>query len=218
MILEQKRWVAITVTAFLLCSVIVFSWRLFQSDTVQVHTIRVKQWESDDGSSFSGKLEALESANIVAKVTGRVGTISVEIGSLVKAGDALLTLEAPELSASVAQARATLEVAYSSLESARIDYEVQRQNYERYKVLVEQGALAHADFDNKYALFAKAKELALNGAQAQVRQAEAGLQLAMASYQNSIILSPVSGVVTVKNVNVGEMAAPETTLLVVVKG
>jgi cobalt-zinc-cadmium efflux system membrane fusion protein len=214
--LNQKQWIVIVVTIIFLPGMIMVSEYLFKNETLVVHTIKVGKSENDNSNTFNGKLEAVESANIVTKISGRIGTILVEIGSPVKAGDTLLTLEANELSASVAQARANVEVAYSSLESARIDYEVQRQNYERYKVLVEQGALARADFDSKYALFAKSKELALNGSQAQVRQAEASLQLALANYQNSVIFSPVSGVVTAKNINVGELATLDFPLLAVV--
>ncbi|MBU2699836.1 cobalt-zinc-cadmium efflux system membrane fusion protein [Sporomusaceae bacterium BoRhaA] len=189
----------------------------FKQDKVMVQTVKAGKVENNHGSSFSGKLEALETANIVSKVTGKVGVIYVDIGSEVKGGDTLLTLEANDLAASVDQAQASVATARSSLETARIDYDVQRQSFERYKVLVEQGALARADFDNKYALpFAKAKELALNGSVAQVRQAEASLQLALANYQNSIIVSPISGVIAAKNVNVGELANPEVTLFSVV--
>lgn len=189
----------------------------FKQDKVMVQTVKVEKVENNHGSSFSGKLEALETANIVSRVTGKVGTIYVDMGSEVKVGDTLLTLEANDLAASVDQAQANVAAARSSLETARIDYDVQRQNFERYKVLVEQGALARADFDNKYALpFAKAKELAMNGAAAQVRQAEASLQLALANYQNSIIICPISGVIAAKNVNVGELANPEVTLFSIV--
>lgn len=193
---------------------------VFQSvkrQEVAVQTVKAEKAEGSGQNYFSGKLEALEVANIVSKVTGKVGAIYVNVGSEVTMGSTLLTLEANELEASVAQARANLEAVRSSLETARIDYDVQRENFERNKVLVEQGALARADFDNKYVLpFSKARETAFNGATAQVRQAEANLQLALANYQNSIIVSPINGVVTAKNVNIGELASPEMTMFSIV--
>ena len=215
--MEIRKYHMVIIMVILLSIVGLLSSLPSKQDKVLVHTIKAEKVETSKGSNFSGKLEALETANIVSKVTGKVGTIYVEIGSVVKAEDTLLTLEANELAASVEQARANVETAYSSLETARIDYDVQRQNLVRNKVLVEQGALAMADFDNKYALpFAKAKELALNGAAAQVRQAKASLKLALANYQNSIIVSPICGVIVAKNVNVGELASPEVTLFSVI--
>ena len=216
MIHKYRMAVIVGVVILLLGTGIIVSLFLRQ-EGITVHTVKAEKIENSSGSNFSGKLEAAESANIVSKVTGKTAMIYVDIGSEVKAGDELLTLEANDLAANVAQARANVETARSSLETARIDYDVQRQNFERYKVLVQQGALAQADFENKYALpFAKAKETAMNGAAAQVRQAEASLQLALANYQNSIIVSPISGIIVAKNVNVGEMASPQVTLLSVV--
>lgn len=217
MSIPRYRIVIILLIVILLSTIGLFSSWFLHHDKVLVHTIKAEKLENNRGSNFSGKLEALETAAIVSKISGKVATINVDLGSAVKAGDTLLTLEAHELAASVEQARANVEIAYSSLETAQIDYAVQRQNLERNKALVEQGALARADFDNKYALpFAKAKELALNGASAQVRQTEANLQLARANYQNTIIVSPISGIIAEKSVNIGELASPNVLLFSVI--
>lgn len=217
MSITKNRIVILGGAVVVLMAIVLFLLLFAQSKGVKVQTVKAERFAESSESSFSGKLEALETANIVSKITGKVGTVCMNIGSEVTVGSTLLTLEANELAASVAQARANVEMARSSLETARIDYDVQRENYERYKVLVDQGALARADFDNKYALpFAKARETVFNGSTAQLRQAEANLQLAMANYQNSIIVSPINGVITAKNVNIGELASPEITLFSVV--
>lgn len=162
--------------------------------------------------SFNSKLEAFETANIVSKITGKVGNVRVDIGSMVKAGDVLLTLEANDLMAGIAQAQAAVQVACSNREQAQIDYQSQKVNYERNKVLVDQGAISQSDFDKITLPFKKAEELSLHGVEAQVQQALANLQLAKANYANSIITSPINGIVTAKNINTGELASPSLTL------
>jgi len=56
----------------------------------------------------------------------------------------------------------------------------------------------------------------LNVLQAQVKQAEAALDLAKTQLAYGTIVSPVSGIVRAKNINVGELASVGATLLSVV--
>lgn len=152
-----------------------------------------------------------------SKITGRVGTVYVDIGSPVKAGDVLITLDANELAASVSQAEAAVGVARSTLETARMDYETLKINYERNQTLLEQGVISQATFDTSCSQpFKKAEQYAKFGAPASLQQAEAALQLAQANYANSIITSPINGVVTAKNINLGELATTSTTLVTIV--
>jgi len=195
---------------------------------VAVETVKAQMGIVGDSSTVSGKLEALESATLVPKMSGRVASISVDIGSVVSAGEVLLTLDAKELAAAVSQAEAAVALADSartqsqaSLAQAEADFEVAQSNYERGKLLLMQGAISQSDFDNKFALTYKnsearyrlAQELAGSGADAQYAQAAAALQLARANYANSIITSPISGIVTAKNIKPGEMASPSSPVL-----
>ncbi|OPY56610.1 MAG: Macrolide export protein MacA [Pelotomaculum sp. PtaU1.Bin035] len=195
---------------------------------VAAETFKARMGIVGDGATVSGKLEALESAVLVPKIAGKVATINVDIGSKVSAGDVLLTLDAKELAAAMGQAEAAValarsarEQAQASLELARADYEVAQSNFERGKLLMAQGAISQSDFDNKFALLYRnsearyrlAREQAGSGVDAQYSQALAALQLARANYANSIITSPISGVVTAKNIKLGEMASTSSQVL-----
>jgi len=204
--------------ALLLLTVIVcmvtFKPGVAKKEPIIVSAVKVESVQTKSKPSSGGKLEAYETSNIVSKTTGKVGAIRVDIGSSVNAGDVLLTLEANDLVAGIGQAQAAVQLAYSNREQAQIDYEVQKLNYNRNKNLLDQGALSLSDFDNKIALpFKKAEELALHGSDAQLKQAEATLQLAQANYANCIITSPINGIVTSRNINVGELAG--TSLILV---
>lgn len=182
-----------------------------------VSTVRVETAAFDRAAVASGKLEAIESASVIPKVPGKVAAVNVDVGSVVSAGDVLVQLEANEAAASVSQARAAVGVASSGKEQALSDYEVAKANYERGKALLAQGAISQSDFENKFELpYRKAEEYALRGAGAQLSQALAALQYAEANYANSIIKSPISGVVTAKNINVGELAGTASPVVTVV--
>jgi len=127
----------------------------------------------------------------------------------------------------IAQARA-------SLDSATESYEVTKKNYDRTKALVDSGAAAQQQLDSAQQQLAAADaahksaqqhlsmlengptQTSIEVYQAQVNQAEAALKVAQTALSNAVIIAPISGVVSAKNINVGEMASANTTLLSIV--
>ncbi|MBV7273217.1 efflux RND transporter periplasmic adaptor subunit [Clostridiaceae bacterium UIB06] len=124
--------------------------------------------------------------------------------------------------------------AQASLDSANESYDVTKKNYDRIQALVASGAAAQQQLDSASQQLAAAdaakksaeQQLAMlkNGPtqttidvyQAQVGQAEASLKVAQASLDNATITAPISGVVSAKNINVGEMASTSSTLISIV--
>ena len=121
--------------------------------------------------------------------------------------------------------------AQASLDNATESYTVAQKNYDRTKTLVEaeantqqqlesaQQQLVAAESQQKSAqeqlnmLNSGATETSINVYKAQVEQAQAALKTAQTALSNGTITSPISGVVNAKNINVGEMASANTTLL-----
>lgn len=169
---------------------------------ISVKSAKVVEGTLNESTSVSGTLEALDSANIVAKASGKVAGISVDIGSAVAAGQTLMALEAEDLAAAVASAEAAVE-------NAEITYELALKQYERGQELVQGGAIARADFENNY-------EGALKKAEAGLKSARAALAQSQVRYKDAFIKSPINGVVTAKNINVGELAGTSSPLITVV--
>jgi cobalt-zinc-cadmium efflux system membrane fusion protein len=189
---------------------------------VPVRTAKAERGTLENAPVVSGKLEPWQSANIVAKVPGKVAAVHVDVGSAVRAGDVLVTLENTDLAARVEQARAgvaaaesALANASSALAAAEAAFQVAEANFQRGKQLLEQGAIPPAVFEAEYELKYKqaqeqlnqAKEQAEHGLPAQLAQARANLVLAETAYNDSLIRAPISGVVTARNINPGEMAS-----------
>lgn len=124
--------------------------------------------------------------------------------------------------------------AQASLDSATESYEVTKKNYDRTKALVDSGAAAQQQLDLAQQQLAAAdaaqksaqQQLTMlnNGPtkssidvyQAQVNQSEAALKVAQAALSNATITAPISGTVSAKNINVGEMASTSATLVSIV--
>ncbi|WP_160688022.1 efflux RND transporter periplasmic adaptor subunit [Clostridium sp. C2-6-12] len=119
----------------------------------------------------------------------------------------------------------------ASLKSATEAYEVAKKNYERTNALFQADAATQQQLETSKQQFVTAESqqktaqevlnMHKNGAtqtsidvyRAQVDQAEAALKTVQTSLNNGTITSPISGVVTAKNINVGEMASPNSPLI-----
>lgn len=180
------------------------------STTPSIATVIVKSSTSQD-YTMSGKIEAVEAADVVSKMTGKVAQVQVDIGSEVTKGQILVSLEAADLEASV-------EAAQAALDTAQINFDMASQNLERAKILVSSGAMSLSDFQNNYqAPYLKAE--------AGLKSAEATLKRADIAYSDSFIRAPFDGIITVCNLNPGELASIQAPVLsmvnldqVVIKG
>jgi multidrug efflux pump subunit AcrA (membrane-fusion protein) len=124
--------------------------------------------------------------------------------------------------------------AQAVLEGAQKAYELAQTNDNREKQLVDSGADPQAKLDAADGTLASAKaqyesaqqqlQLLQSGASQQqvdaaaaaVKQAQAAVQTAQTSLSYGVITTPISGTVTAKNINVGEMASPGQMLVTIV--
>ncbi len=153
---------------------------------LKVRTARIETVNLLLTQALPATIHPLERATLAARVMGSVNGADFAVGQSVKAGELLLTLNAAEVPARLAQARAAL---------AQAEREAIRE-----AALVRQNATAA---DN-----ALAAEDHRRIAAAAVNEAEALL-----SYTR--VLAPFSGTITKKLVNSGDFAAPGTPLLVI---
>lgn len=139
---------------------------------------------------MAGKVEASTESEISPKITGRVEDVLVDIGSTVKKGDVLVSLESQELMAQLEQAKAGVRVAQAnlekglsgarpeqkaqaqaSLESKLKNYENAKKNYERISSLFRDGAVSQSELDSAQVQLSSA-QAAYDSAREQVRLLE----------------------------------------------
>lgn len=141
----------------------------------------------------SATMEAWEKADVSAEVAGVVRNLGADEGDFVRAGQLLAQLDAAVLSSNVAEVAARL----SDAEIAAADA---RTNLERVEMLRREGAASQSELDNARTRLQRAEEgiSALRGT-----RAAAAAQLA-----KTALLAPISGSVTQRNIELGEMASP----------
>ncbi|MCE4555394.1 efflux RND transporter periplasmic adaptor subunit [Roseateles cellulosilyticus] len=157
--------------------------------------VSVAQVVSQDVSAwneFSGRLEAVDRVDVRARVSGAVQAVHFREGSLVKAGDLLVTIDPAPYQAEVARLEAQLAAA-----QARVSYS--QSEAQRAKSLLEDRAVARREFDEK--------DNAAREAAANLRAAQAALQAAQLNLGYTQVRAPVAGRVGKIEVTTGNLVA-----------
>jgi RND family efflux transporter MFP subunit len=150
-----------------------------------------------------GNIQPLISSPIYSRTDGYLQKWYFDIGSHVKAGQLLATIQSPEIDQQLAQARSTLATAEANLKLAQI-------TDERYRGLLQKHAVSQQEADNASGTYAANKTI-VDADTASVRHYEA-----LVSFEK--VYAPVDGVITARNTDIGDLinagssAAPKTAL------
>ncbi|MCE1245077.1 MAG: efflux RND transporter periplasmic adaptor subunit [Firmicutes bacterium] len=220
--------------------------------------------------SYVGTLKSREQVDIRPKSSGKIESMMVQEGDVVRRGQPLIQLENKDLLAQIAQAEAALRMAETRVQQARSTYSltaattdtqvsaskqmidqanegvnqakssfnIAKLDFDRMKNLYDRGAISKQAYDQAQTQYDIAKSR-VEDAKSRVRQAEQNYKLsqentaqkqvrsddianAAAAVEQSranieylkvlldytTITSPIDGVITEKNVEIGEIIAP----------
>ena len=212
------------------------------SDARKVKTAAVAETPFGETVTANGTLAAFDQTTVSVKVPGRLRTISVDLGSVVRRGQLIAQLEprdyqlrVQQAEAALAQARARLGLTptgndaridpenTSTVRQARAVYDEAKFNRDRAARLVEQGVIAKAEFDAANAAF-KVAEGRYQDAYEEVRnrqgilaQRQSELDLARQQLKDTGVTAPLDGVVQEKTASVGEYLAAGAPVVNIVK-
>ena len=192
---------------------------------------------------YPSRLLPSQDIDIAAKIPGRVSNVYFSIGSAVKKGDILFTLEAEDSKSQLQQSEAALSgttesirqqllQAETNLSQAQLRYDDAKDAYEKAETLYMQGAVSKQQRDdsetalkNATVNLEAAKDnlniLTGNGqgkglAAAQASQARSAVNAASVQVENSVIRSPIDGEVSACNVKAGELTSSAMTAYTVI--
>ena len=171
------------------------------TDTVSAPPVSMEQpvlQQSAQEIVLPGNIQAFTLAPIYARTTGYVKAWYHDIGSHVNKGDLLAVIDTPELDQQLAQAKADLATAQANSALAKT-------TADRYSDLIGKNAVSQQDTDTAVSQL-QARETAVNSALANVHRLEE-----LQSFEK--IVAPFDGVVTARNIDVGQLisAAGSTT-------
>ena len=182
---------------------------------VQVTTVGVPIKEGKGASraatsvTANGYVVARTKASVSAKAAGRLAFLGVSEGSFVQQGTIIARLDNAEFQAGIAQAEANVAAAEATSIEAIADRGQAARESARLRDMRTQNAALVSQQDVDVAVSRAAQSDArAKAAAARKRVADAGLTLAVASNDNTIIRAPFTGTVLRKDAEVGEVVAP----------
>lgn len=163
-----------------------------------LETAVVQYREVDLTYGAEAVVEATRQSTVSAQVTGRIVELRYDVGDYVEKGSVIARIDQTEASQVLAGSQAQVAQAQAAYDNARAELERTR-DLARQK-FVSQAALEKA-------------EAAFRVAEAQLQTARAGAGQAATTKGYTTVVAPYSGIVSVRHVELGEMAAPGKPLL-----
>ncbi|MDR3516911.1 MAG: efflux RND transporter periplasmic adaptor subunit [Azospirillaceae bacterium] len=154
-------------------------------------------------AEFSGRLHAVDSAEIKPEVSGRITEVRFEDGQNVTAGDILFVIDPRPYEAAVAKAQANLASARTNAGFAKLEQD-------RAAGLMHNQAIARQVFDER----ANSSRVAT----AAVQEAEASLRQASLDLEHAYVRAPITGRASRAEITLGNLvqAGPGAPLLTTV--
>lgn len=150
--------------------------------------------------SYSSLLRSDNEVTLVARVTGYLQERHFEPGEFVEEDQLLYSIE-PDVY------RATVNQREADLQSARAEFSRAQRDAQRFERLLNQNSVSRQDYDQARA--------DLGVAQASVAQAEAALESAQIDLNYAEVTAPVAGMISLSEINVGNLVQPGTELATV---
>lgn len=180
---------------------------------VPVSVEEVRTGSISSTTAITGKVTPLAEINVVPKTGGKVVQVLVDVGSKVKQGQVLVRLDTAELDAQLKQATAALELARSSNAQNQLRLQDAQNNLNRMQALYNEGAISKQQYETALLQYNLTKNTDTG---AQVKQAQANVELIRTQISNAIITAPQDGEISARLVDPGEMAGPGVPVVTLV--
>ena len=205
----KKRWILLSLAA----AVAIGSWAVLgghadshaqEAGTPPPPAVTVAQTlvrPVSDTDAFTGRLQAVDTVEVHARVSGYVTAVHFKEGTRVRQGDLLFTIDPRPYQAEVDRLRATLE-------QMQAEQKLAASNAERAQKLLAQHAISTQEADRLVTAAASAK--------AQAAATGAALEAAQLSRGFTEVRAPIDGRVSNARITAGNLVTPADVLTRVV--
>jgi len=154
----------------------------------------------------TGSLSAVITVQVGSQISGTIEKLYADFNTQVKAGQVIAMLNQDKFKAAVDQAKANLLAAQANVVKTKVGVEDGQRTLTRSAELRKREFISQSELDAAQTSYdAAVGQLEVN--KAQVAQAQAGLNQTSVDLANTVIRSPVDGIVVSRNVDVGQTVA-----------
>jgi membrane fusion protein (multidrug efflux system) len=187
---KQKR---IIIPAIILIIVAVIALKWYQSRLGYVST--------DDAFIDADKL------NVSAKILGRITTLNFDEGDTVKTGQILVTLDSTDLIAQRNESEANLSYSRENISLEKVNLDKAQEDFSRAEAQYKSNIIPKEQFDNARHALEQAKAR-YNLAKSNIKTSAARLAVIKTQLLNTLITSPMDGVIGKRWVLTGDIVQP----------
>lgn len=190
-------------------TVVALNLRGSKKPAVEVEAEAVKSRKVVALVEASGQIQPSVSVDISSDVIGRITALGPEEGDPIRRGDFLIQIDPTQYEQRVVRAQAALDSAQARLAQAKASLQQTELEFGRQERLLRDRLIPEATYDTARAT-RDVNRAAVEASEFEVRQARASLEEARDALSKCRIVSPMDGIVTRRNVEVGETAISGT--------
>lgn len=195
------RNVKVVIPMFLVVlAIAIFAWQYY---------IKLRDFVSTDDAYIDA-----DRVSVSTKILGRIEQLTADEGDSVRQGQILVRLDDSDLRAQEAQAKASLVFARENISLAKVNMEKALMDYQRASTQFNQNIIPKEQYDHAQSELESTKAR-LNIAHAQTASAQAQLGVIETQLNNTIIESPMTGVVSKRWVLSGDIVQPGQSIFTI---
>jgi HlyD family secretion protein len=158
----------------------------------------------------TGPIQPRITSTVGSEVSGKIKRILVDFNGKVRAGQILAEIDPEPFQLKIDETERNMKVSVLAVAKTRIDIETAQKNYERTKSLFDEKVLSELEVEAADIQLRKAKNELASG-EARVEQTQSQLDQLKVSLKNTIIVSPIDGIVVTRSVEPGQTVAASFT-------
>jgi len=181
-------------------AIAIFAWRYY---------VTLRDFVSTDDAYIDG-----DRVSVSAKILGRIDQLTVDEGDSVRQGQILVRLDDSDLRAQEAQAKASLVFARENISLAKVNMEKAQMDYQRALSQFDQKIIPKEQYDHAQSEL-ESTRARLNIAIAQTAAAQSQLVVIQTQLTNTVIESPMTGVISKRWVLSGDIVQPGQSIFAI---
>lgn len=176
--------------------------KVAKEDSINVRTVTISMSGDTQGYIYAGEVRGRYESQLAFQVNGKISKRNVELGSIVNMRDVLMQIDAKDIQQTVNSSAAQVASASSQLRLAE-------SNLNRYRQLLDQGAISQSQYDQ----YANDYNVAVAGVQ------QASSQYAQGANQldYSLLRADKPGVVSSISAEIGQVVSAGQAIVTIVQ-
>ena len=212
---KMKKKLVIGIAAIIIIAAVIAYLFIFKRDNETTSAGAYLTAPATKGTLISvitttGPIQPRITSTVGSEVSGKIKRILVDFNGKVRAGQVLAEIDPEPFQLKIDETERNMKVSVLAVAKTKIDIETAEKNYERTKSLFDQNVVSELDVEAADVELRKVKN-ELASTEARVEQTQSQLDQLKVSLKNTIIVSPIEGIVVTRSVEPGQTVAASFT-------